>query len=73
MGAAGAGSLAQVINAAMTGKERFVAMAAFFDGVGTGATAGVWEDLPHDRADFREAYKRKLEAKSKARKVEEIV
>ncbi len=53
MGPAGAGSLAQVVNAAMAGKARFEAMRDFFDGVGQGPTAGVWEDTPRDRPDFR--------------------
>jgi hypothetical protein len=34
MGAAGAGSLAQVVNAALASKERFDRMTAFFEGVG---------------------------------------
>ena len=43
MGPAGAGSLAEVINTAVKGRERFASMEAFFDGVGSGDTAGVWE------------------------------
>ncbi len=58
MGAAGAGSLAQVINAALANKDRFDAMSAFFDGVGVGHTAGVWEDTPVDRPDFKAKYAR---------------
>ena len=46
MGVAGAGSLAQVVNAAMANKTRFDTMKAFFEGVGSGDTAGVWEDQP---------------------------
>jgi chlorophyllide a reductase subunit Y len=42
MGAAGAGSLAAVINAAAAGKDRFETMRSFFEGVGVGDTAGVW-------------------------------
>ena len=49
MGPAGAGSLAQVINTAMANKERFDAMTAFFEGVGTGDNAGVWEEAPKPR------------------------
>ena len=37
MGPAGAGSLAQVINAALANKERFGRMSAFFEGVGDGS------------------------------------
>ena len=46
MGPAGAGSLAQVVNAAMAGQARFDRMHAFFEGVGRGDTAGVWERRP---------------------------
>ena len=48
-GAAGAGSLAQVINAAIANKPRFDQMKEFFSGVGEGYAAGVWEDTPRDR------------------------
>ncbi len=44
MGVPGPGSLAQVINAAMQQKERFDAMRDFFEGVGSGSNAGVWQD-----------------------------
>ena len=50
MGVAGAGSLAKVINAAMGNSARFDAMRDFFDGVGTGHAAGVWQDVPQRRA-----------------------
>jgi 3,8-divinyl chlorophyllide a/chlorophyllide a reductase subunit Y len=50
MGPAGAGSLAQVINAAIGNKSRFDQMEDFFKDVGAGDTAGVWEDLPRPRA-----------------------
>ncbi len=43
MGPAGAGSLAEVINTAVRGRERFASMEAFFEGVGSGNSAGVWE------------------------------
>jgi len=46
MGIPGAGSLASIVNAAMGQKERFDSMKAFFEGVGDGETAGVWEELP---------------------------
>ncbi len=73
MGVAGAGSLAQVVNTALASKSRFDTMKAFFEGVGTGATAGVWEDVPKDRPEYRENYKRKLAAQAKARKAEEMI
>ncbi|MBK5967795.1 MULTISPECIES: chlorophyllide a reductase subunit Y [Thiorhodovibrio] len=46
IGAAGAGSLAQVVNAALASKPRFDRMTDFFKGVGTGASAGVWPQMP---------------------------
>ena len=52
MGPAGAGSLAQVVNAAMAGKARFDTMTAFFEGVGTGHAAGIPQDVPVDRPEF---------------------
>jgi chlorophyllide a reductase subunit Y len=70
MGVAGAGSLAQVVNAALGNRERFTRMREFFAGVGSGSTAGVWEDLPQDRPAFRAAYARRV-AKLK-RATEEI-
>ncbi|MEM1418305.1 MAG: chlorophyllide a reductase subunit Y [Myxococcota bacterium] len=54
MGPAGAGALAQVINTAMANKERFTAMREFFEGVGSGETAGIWEDTPKPRPEFRQ-------------------
>ena len=43
-------------------KRRFDAMKAFFDGVGTGHAAGVWEDVPEDRPAFRKKYAAKVKA-----------
>ena len=71
MGPAGAGSLAQVVNAALGGKARFDEMKAFFDGVGTGDAAGIWEDVPRDRPEFREQYARKLPRDGEAQGSEE--
>ncbi len=56
MGPAGAGSLAQVINAALGNKARFETMSAFFEGVGSGHAAGVWEEIPVDRPEFKARY-----------------
>jgi chlorophyllide a reductase subunit Y len=72
MGPAGAGSLAQVVNAALGNKARFDEMTAFFEGVGTGDASGVWEDVPVARPEFREQYQRKLARKAKSRKAEEM-
>ncbi|MCU0648286.1 MAG: hypothetical protein MUF00_09845, partial [Gemmatimonadaceae bacterium] len=73
MGPAGAGSLAQVVNTAIGNKTRFDTMKAFFEGIGTGHAAGVWEEVPEDKPEFREHYKRHLAKLNKARKAEEMV
>jgi chlorophyllide a reductase subunit Y len=73
MGPAGAGSLATVINAAMAGKARFDTMREFFDGVGEGHAAGVWEEVPRDRPEFAANYRRLLEKQAKKRKAEEMI
>ena len=66
MGPAGAGSLAMVVNAALANQHRFDKMSAFFEGVGTGATAGVWEKTPVDRPEFKAKFAAKRIAAAKA-------
>ncbi len=66
MGPAGAGSLAQVVNAAIGNKERFDRMTKFFEGVGTGYTAGIWEETPTDRPKFKARYAAQNAAAKKA-------
>lgn len=73
MGPAGAGSLAQVINAAMGNKARMEGMKAFFEGVGHGDTAGIWEGSPNLRPDFRAAHQKKLDKQARAAKAEEMI
>jgi chlorophyllide a reductase subunit Y len=73
MGPAGAGSLAQVINAAMANKDRMEGMKAFFEGVGTGDTAGIWEGAPNLRPDYRALHQKKLDKAAKAAKAEEMI
>ncbi len=73
MGPAGAGSLATVINAAIANKGRFDAMKDFFDGAGNGDSAGVWEEVPAARPEFRAETRRKLEKMAKKRKAEEMI
>jgi chlorophyllide a reductase subunit Y len=63
MGVAGAGSLAKVINAALANQARFDEMKAFFEGVGEGHAAGVWEDVPRDRPEFRKKHRAKTAQK----------
>ncbi len=70
-GPAGAGSLAGVVGAAIRGRERMDAMRGFFEGVGAGDAAGVWEDVPKDHPGFREMNRRRLDAANRARKASE--
>jgi chlorophyllide a reductase subunit Y len=72
MGPAGAGSLAQVVNAALANQTRFDEMRDFFDGVGAGHTAGVWQELPEDHPEYRERYKAQLVKLAAKRKAEEM-
>jgi chlorophyllide a reductase subunit Y len=73
MGPAGAGSLAQVVNAAIANKERMAGMKAFFEGVGEGDTAGVWEEEPNVNDAFRERYQKKLDKQRRAEKAAEMI
>jgi chlorophyllide a reductase subunit Y len=76
MGPAGAGSLATVINAAMGNRSRFQAMREFFEGVGEGDSAGVWQredGVPESRPEFREQYARQLAKLARQRKSEEMI
>ncbi len=73
MGVAGAGSLAEVVNAAIAGKLRMDRMREFFDGVGSGDTAGVWEGDPKLRPDFRALNLKKLEKKERAARAQEMI
>jgi 3,8-divinyl chlorophyllide a/chlorophyllide a reductase subunit Y len=66
MGPAGAGSLAQVVNAAMANGERFARMTAFFEGVGREDSAGVWQDRPVSRPEFKAKYAARRIAAAKA-------
>ena len=72
LGPAGAGSLAQVVGAALGNRARFDGMREFFEGVGAGDTAGIWEGVPRPRPEFREQHQRKLAKLAKARAAEEM-
>lgn len=73
MGPAGAGSLQQVVTAAMGGKTRMDTMRAFFEGVGAGDTAGVWEGSPNLRPDFRAQHQKKLDKQARAAAAEQMI
>ncbi|MGE5387272.1 MAG: chlorophyllide a reductase subunit Y [Hyphomicrobiales bacterium] len=63
MGVAGAGSLAKVVNTAIGNQSRFDVMNDFFAGVGEGYAAGVWQDIPRDRPEFRKKHAAKTARK----------
>ncbi len=73
MGPAGAGSLAQVVNAAIGGAEKMSKMKAFFEGVGRDDTAGVWEGSPNLRPDFRAQHQKKLDKAARAAKAAQMI
>jgi chlorophyllide a reductase subunit Y len=73
MGVAGAGQLAQVVNAAIANKGRMEAMRAFFEGAGAGDTAGVWEGAPNVQPEFRARHAKKLEKQARAARAEEMI
>ncbi|MFN4158566.1 MAG: chlorophyllide a reductase subunit Y [Gemmobacter sp.] len=73
MGPAGAGSLGQVVNAAIAGRARMDTMKDFFEGVGTGDTGGIWEGAPNLRPDFRAQHQKKLDKAAKAARAEEMI
>ena len=72
MGAAGAGSLAQVVNAALANQERFNVMKEFFGDVGTKDNAGIWRDTPQARPEFKGIVRRQQEKKAARREKEAI-
>jgi chlorophyllide a reductase subunit Y len=72
MGVAGAGSLVQVVQAAIGNQARFDAMADFFGSTGSGHASGVWNEVPQDRPEFRAETKRQLARLLKKRKAEEM-
>ncbi len=73
MGPAGAGSLQQVVNAAMGNKDRMGKMKAFFEDVGEGDTAGIWEGAPNLQPQFRAAHQKKLDKQARAAKAAEMI
>jgi chlorophyllide a reductase subunit Y len=73
MGPAGAGSLATVVNAAIANKTRFDEMRGFFGATGEGYAAGVWEDVPEDRPEFKADTRRHVIKLMKKRKAEEMI
>jgi chlorophyllide a reductase subunit Y len=72
MGPAGAGSLAQVVNAALANQSRFDEMRDFFGDVGSGYAAGIWQQTPEDHPQYRERYKTQMTKQAAKRKAEEM-
>jgi 3,8-divinyl chlorophyllide a/chlorophyllide a reductase subunit Y len=73
MGPAGAGSLQQVVNAAIGNQARMTRMKGFFEGVGRDDTAGIWEGSPNLRPDFRAQHQKKLDKAAKAAAAEQMI
>ncbi|MFK7869430.1 MAG: chlorophyllide a reductase subunit Y [Roseobacter sp.] len=73
MGVAGAGSLAEVINAAIANKDRMDRMKGFFEDVGAGDTAGIWEGSPNLRPDYRAQHQKKLDKAARAAKAAQMI
>ena len=73
MGVAGAGSLAEVILQAISNGSRMEKMKSFFEGVGEGDTAGVWEGEPNLKPQFRAHQAKKIEKRKIAAKAEEMI
>lgn len=73
MGVAGAGSLQQVVNAAIGNKDRMSKMKTFFEGVGEADTAGIWEGDPNLQPQFRAQNQKKLDKQARAAKAAEMI
>ena len=48
-------------------------MRTFFEGVGEGDTAGIWEGEPNLRPDFRATHQKKLDKAARAAKAREMI
>lgn len=55
MGIPGPGALAQVINSALSQKNRLDTMQEFFAGIGSGDNSGIWQDVPPLRSAVKVA------------------
>ncbi|MBS0374674.1 MAG: chlorophyllide a reductase subunit Y [Proteobacteria bacterium] len=73
MGVAGAGSLGQVVNAAIANQARFDELRGFFGEVGHGDQAGVWQAPPEAHPEFREQQRRAREKAEARRHAQEAV
>jgi chlorophyllide a reductase subunit Y len=60
------------VQAAIGNQSRFDQMKDFFGDVGMGNNAGVWEEIPVDRPEFKKETKRQMEKLMKKRKAEEM-
>ena len=73
-GPAGAGALSATVNAAIGNRARFGQMREFFEGVGAGHAAGYgFADVPRDRPEVKERFRRHMVAQAKKRKAEEMI
>jgi chlorophyllide a reductase subunit Y len=66
-GAPGVGALAAIVATQTKGAARFGRMVSFFEGVGTGDSAGYgWKGVPQPHPGAKERFRRAREAKAKA-------
>ena len=73
MGPAGVASLAQIVGSALANRGRFDTMRAFFEGVGTGHAAGVWEGVPAEPPATKKKTEGLVQLGAKGRKGEEPI
>ena len=57
----------------MGNKDRMGKMKFFFEGVGAGDTAGVWEGAPNLQPDLKAARQKKLDKAARAAKAQEMI
>lgn len=60
MGPAGTSSLPSVISTAIANKDRFKRMQDFFEDVGQGDAAGIWQGVPEDHSGYRARYAKSI-------------
>ena len=66
-------ALSVAVNAAIAGRDRMNKMRSFFEGTGSGDTAGIWEGAPNLRPEFRATHQKKLDRAARAKKAAEMI
>jgi chlorophyllide a reductase subunit Y len=60
------------VNKAIANHARFEAMRDFFGDVGQGDQAGIWQDTPQERPEFKAHIRRQVQKAAARRKAEEM-